>query len=85
MKMTAKLMMALSSLLVLSTPVWAATVAREDSSSVLVWAFLGICGLIIFLQMVPVLSLTYGLVKGVFGDKKTNMEEEMEAATSKYR
>lgn len=85
MKKTAKMMMALSSLLVFSSPVMAAAAAREDSSSVLVWAFLGICGLIIFLQMVPVLSLTYGLIKGVFGDKKANLEDEMETVTSKYR
>lgn len=84
MKLTTRVMMAASTLLVLCSPVLAATGAREDSSNVLVWAFLGICGLIIFLQMVPVLSLTYGLVKGVFG-KKDSMDEKLETATSKYR
>jgi len=85
MKWTAKVLTAVTSLMVLCSPVLAQTGAREDSSNVLVWAFLGICGLIIFLQMVPVLSLAYGLVKGIFGEKKANMEDELEAATSKYR
>ena len=85
MKKTTRLMTTLSTLLVLCSPVLAAPGTREDGSNVLVWAFLGICGLIIFLQMVPVLSMTYGLVKGIFGDKKASMEDELEAATSKYR
>ena len=84
MKTTAKLMAAVSTLLVLSSPVLAAAGPREDSSNVLVWAFLGICGLIIFLQMVPVLTMAFGLVKGIFGEKKS-MEDELETATSKYR
>ena len=63
----------------------AATVTREDSSSLLVWAFLGICGLIILLQMVPVLSMAYGLLKGVFGSRQAGLDEELETATSKYR
>lgn len=84
MKTAKRMMTAMTTLLVLSSPVLAQTGAREDSSNVLVWAFLGICGLIIFLQMVPVLSMAYGIVKGVFG-KKEGLEEELEAATSKYR
>jgi TctA family transporter len=85
MKLKTRLLTTVSTLLVLCSPVMAAPGAREDSSNVLVWAFLGICGLIIFLQMVPVLSMTYGLIKGVFGDKKGSMEDELETATSKYR
>lgn len=84
MKRTTRVMTAVSSLVVLVSPVLAATGGREDSSNVLVYAFLGICALVIFLQMVPVLSLTYGLIKGVFSGKKSNLEEEMETVTSKY-
>ena len=84
MKTTAKLMTAVSTLVVLGSPVLAAGGAREDSRNVLVWAFLGICGLIIFLQMVPVFTMAFGLIKGIFGEKKS-MEDELEAATSKYR
>lgn len=81
MKITTKIMTVISTLVVLCSPALAASGAREDSSNVLVWAFLGICGLIIFLQMVPVLSLTYGLIKGIAGGKK----EDMEVVPSKYR
>ncbi|SHJ50964.1 hypothetical protein SAMN02745165_02541 [Malonomonas rubra DSM 5091] len=79
-----KVLSAAFSMMVLATPVLAETGAREDSSNVLVWAFLGICGLIIFLQMVPVATLAFGLIKGVFS-KKEAMEDELETATSKYR
>lgn len=71
--------------LLLCTPVLAAAGAREDSSNMLVWAFLGICGLIIFLQMVPVISLTYGLIKGVTGGKKQALDDDLEVVVSKYR
>ena len=46
--------------------------AREDNSMVLVYLFLGICGLIIFLQLIPVFGLGFGIIKGFFsGEKKT--------------
>jgi hypothetical protein len=83
--MKTKTMMAIGSLLLTALPVWAETGAREDGSNVLIWAFLGICGLIIFLQMVPVLTLAYGLIKGLFSEKKSGMEDELETATSKYQ
>jgi hypothetical protein len=67
-----------------ATPLLAATGARQDSSNALVWAFLGICALIIFLQMVPVVSMAYGLFKGVFS-RKAELDDELETATSKYR
>ena len=78
-----KVLSAAFSMMVLATPVLAET-GREDSSNVLVWAFLGIRGLIIFLQMVPVATMAFGLIKGIFG-KKEAMEEDLETATSKYR
>lgn len=85
MKITARLLSAIGTMVLLSSPVLAAAGGREDSSNVLVWAFLGICGLIIFLQLVPVLSLTYGLVKGITGGKKEDLDKDLEAVTSKYR
>ena len=61
----------LSAILLLSTvlPAFAATGAREDNSMTLVYLFLGVCGLIIFLQLIPVFALGYGVLKGVFGRK----------------
>ena len=62
----------LSAILLLSTvlPAFAATGAREDNSMTLVYLFLGVCGLIIFLQLIPVFALGYGMVKGIFSQKK---------------
>jgi predicted membrane channel-forming protein YqfA (hemolysin III family) len=51
-------------------PAFAAAGAREDNSMTLVYLFLGVCGLIIFLQLIPVFALGFGLVKGIFGHKK---------------
>jgi len=62
----------LSAIVFLSTvfPAFAATGAREDNSMTLVYLFLGVCGLIIFLQLIPVFALGYGIVKGVFSRKE---------------
>jgi len=51
-------------------PVFAAAGAREDNSMTLVYLFLGVCGLIICLQLIPVFALGYGMVKGLLGHKK---------------
>ena len=62
----------LSAIVLLSTvrPAFAAAGAREDNSMTLVYLFLGVCGLIIFLQLIPVFALGYGIVKGVFSRKE---------------
>ena len=62
----------LSAIMLFSTvlPAFAATGAREDNSMTLVYLFLGVCGLIIFLQLIPVFALGYGIVKGVFSRKE---------------
>ncbi|MEA3362320.1 MAG: hypothetical protein U9Q61_03515 [Thermodesulfobacteriota bacterium] len=62
----------LAGIVFLSTivPVFAETGAREDNSMMLVYLFLGICGLIIFLQLIPVFALGFGIIKGFFGGKK---------------
>ncbi len=62
-------------------PAFAEAGAREDNSMMLVYLFLATCGLIIFLQLIPVFTMIYGLIKGIFG-KKT---EEVKPATVKYR
>jgi len=52
---------------------------REDNSMTLVYLFLATCGLIIFLQLIPVFTLIYGMVKGIFGKK-----EEVKPAPVKH-
>ena len=59
----------------------AETGARQDSSQLLVWAFLGMCALIVVIQLMPVLMIAFGLVKGLFKEKKA--PAEVEAPTNK--
>ncbi|HEY5672297.1 MAG TPA: hypothetical protein VIR78_01205 [Malonomonas sp.] len=83
MKTTKSIAIMLITFLSLASPAFAETAVRQDDSSILVWAFLGACALIIFLQLVPVISMTFGLIKGATGGKK--VEAELEPVSSKYR
>lgn len=49
----------------------AETGARQDSSQFLVWAFLGMCALIVIIQLMPVALLAFGLLKGMLKGKDT--------------
>ena len=62
----------LSGIVFLSTivPALAETGERTDNSMMLVYLFLGVCGLIIFLQLIPVFVLGFGIIKGFFGHKE---------------
>jgi predicted membrane channel-forming protein YqfA (hemolysin III family) len=51
-------------------PAIAETGGRTDNSMTLVYLFLGVCGLIIFLQLIPVLALGFGILKGLFSHKE---------------
>ena len=42
----------------------AATGGREDTSGIFVWAFLGLCALLVALQVVPAVLMAVGAVKG---------------------
>lgn len=61
-------------------PALAEAGAREDNSMMLVYLFLGVCGLIIFLQLIPVFVLAFGFIKGALGSK-----EEVKPATVRNR
>ena len=37
----------------LATPALAETAERSDKSSLMIWAFLGVCGLIVVAQVIP--------------------------------
>lgn len=45
---------------------FAAAGAREDTSGIVVWVFLGFCALIVVAQLVPAAMMLFGLVKGAF-------------------
>jgi len=36
---------------------------RVDNSMTLVYGFLGLCGLIIFLQVLPVIAIAFGIIR----------------------
>ena len=62
-------------------PALAETGARTDNSMTFVYLFLGVCGLIIFLQLIPVFALGFGIIKGLFGHK----EEEAKPVPVRHR
>lgn len=58
----------LSVLLASANPALAAS-ARQDSSGLVVWIFLGFCALIVVAQLVPVVLMALGLIRGVASKK----------------
>jgi len=52
---------------------------RQDHSDFLVWAFLGMCALIVVIQLMPVIMIAYGLVKGLVKGKETPAEAKVTA------
>lgn len=78
MKANAMFFAALSWLLVSAAPVLAAGAVREDHSSIVVWAFLGFCALIVIAQLLPALLLLTGLVKGAVAPRELAEEKVIE-------
>lgn len=62
-----------------ATSALAETGARQDSSQLLVWGFLGMCALIIIVQLMPVVMIAYGLVKGLLKGKESPVEANVAA------
>ncbi len=59
---------------------FAAPGAREDSSGLFVWIFLGFCALIIVAQLIPALLMVFGFTKGL--SRKPEMEMETARETT---
>lgn len=53
----------------------AAGTAQNDGSQLVVWAFLGMCALIVVLQIVPLMLLGFGMVKAFFKSKDVQPAE----------
>jgi len=62
-------------LLAPATQALAETGARQDNSQWLVWGFLGMCALIVIVQLMPVAVLAFGLVKGLLKGKEAAAHE----------
>jgi len=50
---------------------FAASGAREDSSGLFVWIFLGFCALIVVAQLIPAVLLMFGMAKGIAAKRET--------------
>ena len=68
-----------AALLAPATFALAETGTRQDSSQFLVWAFLGMCALIVIIQLMPVAMIAFGLVKGLLKGKETPAPAEIAA------
>lgn len=62
--MKSRMFATLALLLSLASPALAAG-ERVDHSGLVVWTFLGFCGLIVVAQLVPAILIMLGVVKGV--------------------
>ena len=62
--------MTVVALLGTTTGALAATTAQSDGSQLAINIFLGMCALIIVVQLFPMLFMLYGLVKGLTQGKK---------------
>jgi len=58
-------------LLAPATQALAEEASRQDNSQFLVWAFLGMCALIVIVQLMPVAVIAFGLIKGLAKGKET--------------
>lgn len=63
MKALTKITTSLSILAITATPALASQ--QAESSSLLVWLFIGFCGLVVVSQLIPALVMGYGMVKGL--------------------
>ena len=70
-------MRVLTTIMGIITPVtaFAATGAREDTSGIFVWVFLGFCALIVVAQVIPAVLLMFGMAKGIGSVVKEELAE----------
>ena len=61
---------ALAAILAAAPAAWAADATRVDHSGFLVWAFLGMCALIVVAQLAPAAMLVVGMIKGLVESRR---------------
>ncbi len=74
MKNKIAILIVLATPLVTATNLMAASGAREDSSMILVYLFLGLCALIVIMQLMPAMFLVFGMVKSLFFGEKSELK-----------
>ncbi|MSM39763.1 MAG: hypothetical protein GJT30_09125 [Geobacter sp.] len=55
---------------------FAASGAREDSSNLFVWIFLGMCALIVVVQLFPAIMMIVGFASGVKKSPSADLAKE---------
>lgn len=78
MKGTRTTLLTLSALFGFATNLLAATGERVDTSSFLIWAFLGMCALIVIVQLMPAMMLVFGMLKAVFSNSEREQVKAQE-------
>jgi hypothetical protein len=74
MKTTTKIAATTATLMTLATSAFASG-GRVDNSGIVVWIFLGFCGLIVAAQLIPALLVMFGLAKGVMAPREEATQE----------
>lgn len=83
MKTTARTMMMAATLMGTATFAHAAAKANEDGSQLAVWIFLGMCALIVVVQLFPLCFMAFGLLKGLAKGKTESTETPVEVVIDK--
>ena len=76
MKTTRRILFLGAWLLAPATQALAEAAPRQDDSQFLVWAFLGMCALIVIVQLMPVFVIAFGLIKGLAKGKEPQTQTE---------
>lgn len=74
MKSKMTILMVLATQFGLVTNLMAETGAREDGSMFLVWMFLGMCALIVIMQLLPAVFLMFGMLKSLYSGEKSQVK-----------
>ena len=74
MKLSTRIAAATLALSTLAAPAFAAS-TRSDHSGIVVWIFLGFCGLIVAAQLIPALLVMFGMAKAVVEPKQEEAKQ----------
>ncbi|TRO80552.1 hypothetical protein [Trichloromonas acetexigens] len=74
MKLSTRIAAATLALSTLAAPAFAAS-TRSDHSGIVVWIFLGFCGLIVAAQLIPAILVMFGFAKAVTAPKQEEAKQ----------
>lgn len=83
MKTTAAGMMTIAALLAAVTSALAAAPAKNDGSQLAIYIFLGMCAMIVVVQLLPIIFLFFAFVKALIQGKKDTAAAPAEVVIEK--